>query len=151
MGLSVAMMPTDSKAITVDGAVKKIVDFASKQGSSKMCRKGKVNYTKPSKSIISIRSFKGLLCSASKSLAGFAIGTCYGPNTEKFRDSTCFKKAKAKLGLTDSMTQEEIVAKAVAAMAADIKKVGSPVQKMACAKASSLPGAAGKLAVAKCG
>lgn len=145
IGLSFAA-PAQSHAISVDSAVTKIVTFVSKKGSSKMCRKG--NFLNK---IISLRSFSGLLCGANKSLAGFTVAACYGPNTEGFRDSKCYKKAKSKLGITDGMSEAQITDVATKAMVADLKKAGSHVKKLACTKADSLPGAAGKLAVSKCG
>ena len=48
------------------------------------------------------------------------------------------------------MSDEEIIKIAIEAMAGDINKAGSAVQKIACKKAGSLPGEAGKLAKSKC-
>ncbi len=144
VGFSLTAVPSTVQAIGVNSAVDKIVKYISKKGSSKMCRKGSAW------NVISIRSFSGLLCGASPALAGLAVGTCYGPNTEGFRDSSCFKKAKSKLGLTGSMTETEITEIAIKAMTADITKAGSAVAKIACKKAGSLPGAAGELAASKC-
>ena len=145
VSLAIVGAPLSANAENVGGMVDKIVKFVAKKGASKMCIKGSFF-----NGVVSIRSFEGRLCDASAGTAGFALSSCLEANTDKFKESGCFKRATAKLGLTGTENNAEILEKANEAMAAEVTKVGSSVAQLACTKASSLPGAAKGIAMSKC-
>lgn len=145
VGLAVMAAPMSAHAIGTSDMVDKVLGFIAKKGSGQMCKKGSFF-----KKVYSLRSFEGALCGVSEGTAGFAIATCLESNTDSFDQSGCFKKAKSKLGLSNETDKSVILTAAKAAMAAEISKAGSVAKQLACTKASSLPGPAQAIALAKC-
>ncbi len=133
VSIAVISAPTTVEAATASSMVEKVVKYVAKKGGGAMCKKGNIL-----NGIVSLRSFSGAFCNTTKGTAGFALATCLEPNTEKFNESGCFKNAVKKLGV-EGKSNDEILAAATSAMAADISKAGSQVAKLACTKANSLP------------